>query len=91
VVDYPPYRLWSDSDFDKVSSIDVEARRGGYVVALLLGLLFAIYLVLYSAVFVSLGSYRMANLILLGISVSFGILGRQAHSGGAWGALCRRT
>ncbi len=49
VIPFTPYRVWSDSDFDKVSSIDIEARRGGYVVALCLALIFGGYVIAYVA------------------------------------------
>jgi septum site-determining protein MinD len=69
-----PYRVWSDSDFDKVSSIDIEARRGGYFVALILALLFIAYVIVYRTVTWS-ASFQAELLIYLAVTAGVGILG----------------
>ena len=69
-----PYRVWSDSDFDKVSSIDIEARRGGYFVALTLGLFLISYIIVYRTATSSL-TYRTETLIYFAAAMTIGILG----------------
>lgn len=74
VIPSRPYRVWSDSDFDKVSSIDIEARRGGYLMALILALFFIAYIIAYQTVKLS-SSFRVETLIYLAVTVGLGILG----------------
>jgi flagellar biosynthesis protein FlhG len=69
-----PYRAWSDSDFDKVSSIDIDARRGGYVVALLLALSLFAYLLLYQTTHFT-GAFRITSLVYFIVVVILGMCG----------------
>jgi hypothetical protein len=72
IMGFRPYRVWSDSDFDKVSSIDIEARRGGYVVALCIALIIGVYAVLYKATR-SLNTTEASILFI--VTSIFGMLG----------------